>query len=151
MDALASVTGQEHEREVTENDGWFPVKFDQWNDFEYGFGGGAKGANLDIDGAGVYSYNIGFGAEISGREKDFLIALMRATYVDSDTGHHLSDGHAQGIVYNGKMYAYFDGRVRELMEEKGRQMTNNNVADGTVEENKKLYEAARGRRNGRKA
>ena len=121
-------------KHVSGKDGWFPVKFDGWN----GFKEGSNEGKLDIDGAGKISHYIGFGSLVSGAKADFLKQLMKDTYSADQTAHKLNDvtaetptGHAQGIYYGGKAYAYFDGAIREIVAEKGGKNQPFNVTEDT--------------------
>jgi hypothetical protein len=101
-----------------------------------------------MDGAGVLTYYMGFGKEVTGAKYTFLRELMKNTYVPGDTGHHLDDvtaenptGHAQGIYWNGEAYAYYNGKIREIVAEKdGKNLSHNVTVDGN-EKNKACAKA----------
>ena len=127
------------------DEGWFPVQFHGWN----GFAKGNNNGELDMDGAGVYTRCISFGDEVTGAKHSFLKELMKLTYNADQTGHKLDNpdaetpnGHAQGIYYDGKAYAYFDGKIREINAEyNGTDLGYNVMDDAQNSENKAFIDA----------
>lgn len=101
-------------------EGWFPLQFYGWN----GFAKGNNNGELDMDGAGVLTPCVSFGDEVTGAKAAFLKELMKLTYSADQTGHKLDNpnaetptGHAQGIYYGDKAYAYYNGKIREINSE----------------------------------
>lgn len=117
-------------------DGWFPIYFSGLNDFQEGSNGGELDAVIGKKGLGTnpVDYYVGLGPSATGNKAQVIKEVMKKTYnpksanwpfglddVTADT----PTGYAQGILYDGKAYIYYNGNIRELMyEQEGKNQAN---------------------------
>jgi hypothetical protein len=72
--------------------GWFPVEFENWNNFAEGSDGGKLDATINGENR---SYYVGFGPEVNGAEANFLKNLMKYTYAEDKASKKLDDPNAE--------------------------------------------------------
>ena len=117
-------------------DGWFPIQFFNWNGFQEGSNGGELDAVIGKKGWGnnPIDYYVGLGPSVTGNKAGVIKEVMKKTYNPTSANwlYGLNDvtadtptGHAQGILYDGKAYIYYNGNIRELMyEQQGKNQAN---------------------------